>query len=88
MNHEQRLRDLYDAVNAREIDVVLAAMTEDVDGPNAWEGRRVYGREAVRSYWNRQWAELGPRVKPVMITTRPDGCIAVDVHQVVGNLNG
>lgn len=88
VTNEQRLRNLYDSFNAREIDAVLAAMAEDVDWPNAWEGGRIRGREAVRSYWTRQWAELDPRVEPVTITTRADGRIAVDAHQVVRNLNG
>lgn len=63
-------------------------MTTDVDWPNAWEGGRVYGRAAVRSYWTRQWAQLDPRVAPVTVSTRADGRVAVDVHQVVRDLNG
>ena len=50
MHDEQRMRALYDAFNARDMDTVLAAMTDDVDWPNAWEGVRVHGRDAVRSY--------------------------------------
>src|SRR5205085_3557006 len=38
------------AFNAREIAAVLGAMTEDVDWPNAWEGGRLRGKEAVRDY--------------------------------------
>ncbi len=82
------MRELYAAFNARDIDTLLAAMTDDVDWPNGWEGGRVHGREAVRSYWSRQWAELDPRVEPVTISTRADGRIAVDVHQVARNLVG
>jgi hypothetical protein len=88
MDHERRLRQLYDAFNARDTDTVLAAMTDDVDWPNAWEGGRVEGREAVRAYWTRQWAELDPRVDPVSITTRSDGRLAVDVRQVVRDRRG
>jgi len=54
MTFEERLRALYAAFNARDIDAVLAAMTEDVDWPNAWEGGRLSGRAAVRNYWTRQ----------------------------------
>jgi hypothetical protein len=32
---EQRLRQLYDAFNSRDIETALAAMTDDVDWPNA-----------------------------------------------------
>jgi hypothetical protein len=44
----ERLRATYVAFNARDIDAVLAQMTADVDWPNAWEGGRVQGRDAVR----------------------------------------
>lgn len=78
---EQRLRQLYDAFNSRDIETALAAMTDDVDWPNAWEGGRVHGREGVRSYWTRQWAELDSWVEPVRVTARSDGRVAVDVRQ-------
>ena len=81
MKDEQRLRELYDAFNARDIETALAAMIDDVDWPNAWEGGRVQGREAVRSYWTRQWAELDSWVEPVTVRTRSDGRVAVDVRQ-------
>jgi hypothetical protein len=85
---EEMLRSLYSAFNARDIDSVLAAMTEDVDWPNAWEGGRLHGQKAVRAYWVRQWAEIDPRVEPMAIVTRPDGAVAVDVHQVVRSPEG
>src|ERR1700736_1670990 len=80
MDYEQRLRSLYDDFNARDVDAVLAATTEDVDWPNAWEGGRVHGHQAVREYWTRQWAQIDPHVEPLSITTRPDGRVALDVH--------
>jgi ketosteroid isomerase-like protein len=78
---EQRLRELYDAFNTRDVDAALAAMSDDVDWPNAWEGGRVHGHEAVRSYWTRQWVELDSWVEPVAVETRSDGRVAVEVHQ-------
>ena len=60
-SHEQTLRSLYQAFNKRDIDAVLAAMSEDVDWPNAWEGGRVHGKQAVRAYWTRQWQEIDPK---------------------------
>jgi hypothetical protein len=77
------LRDLYAAFNARDIDAVLGSMTADVDWPNAWEGGRLRGREAVRDYWTRQWAELDPTVEPEGFAGRGEDVVAVDVHQVV-----
>jgi hypothetical protein len=82
------LRSLYEAFNARDTDATLAATSHDVDWPNGWEGGRERGQQAVRTYWTRQWAQIDPPVDPVSITTRPDGRVAVDVHQVVRNLDG
>jgi hypothetical protein len=88
MDVDGRLRALYDAFNARDIDAVLGALADDVDWPNAWEGGRLHGREAVRGYWTRQWAEIDPRVEPVEIAALPDGRVAVDVHQSVRDRDG
>ena len=88
VENEQRFRTLYDAFNARDTDTLLAAMTTDVDWPNGWEGGRVHGRDQVRSYWERQWAELDSRVEPVSVSTEPDGRVAVEVHQLAGSLAG
>jgi len=82
------LRALYAAFDARDVEAVLGALAPDVDWPNAWEGGRLHGREAVRDYWTRQWAEIDPRVEPLAITSEPDGRVAVEVHQVVRSLAG
>jgi hypothetical protein len=83
-----RLRATYEAFNARDIDAVLAQMADDVDWPNAWEGGRVVGHDAVREYWTRQWAEIDPSVDPVEFTERSDSTVAVEVHQVVRSHDG
>jgi hypothetical protein len=88
MDPEPRLRALYDAFNARDIDAAVGGMTDDVDWPNAWEGGRVHGHAGVRAYWTRQWASIDPRVEPTAVTTRPDGTVAVAVHQLVRDLDG
>ena len=88
MDTEQRLRAVYAAFNARDIDAVLAEMADDVDWPNAWEGGRVRGHAAVRDYWTRQWAEIDPHVEPVEFATRPDGRVAVEVDQTVRDRAG
>ena len=87
--HRQALlRSLYDAFNAGDIDTVLAAMTPDVDWPNGWEGGRVVGRDAVRRYRERQWAELRPNLRPTAISERGDGSVEVGVRQVVRDTDG
>jgi ketosteroid isomerase-like protein len=80
---EALLRRTYDAFNARDVDAVIATMRDDVDWPNAWEGGRVHGRDAVRDYWARQFAAIDPTVTPTAFAHRPDGRIAVTVRQVV-----
>jgi hypothetical protein len=85
---EQRLRGLYESFNSRDIDAVLAMTSEDIDWPNAWEGGRVRGHDAVRAYWLRQWAAIDPHVEPLSIRALPDGRVIVDVRQVVRNLDG
>jgi hypothetical protein len=88
MGADRQLRALYAAFNARDIESVLDALTDDVDWPNAWEGGRLHGHAAVRDYWTRQWAEIDPRVEPISIAPRPDGRIEVGVHQMVRSPGG
>ena|SRR5579863_345922 len=82
------LRRVYAAFNRREIDTVLAEMNPDVDWPNGMEGGRVLGKDAVRSYWKRQFEVLDPRVEPQSFAAEEDGRVAVEVHQVVQDKSG
>ncbi|HLV86945.1 MAG TPA: nuclear transport factor 2 family protein [Candidatus Sulfotelmatobacter sp.] len=82
------LREAYEAFNAADFERVLTLMDPGVDWPNGWEGGRVLGREAVRSYWARQFAELQSRVEPLDFRQESDGCIAVRVHQVAHDKSG
>jgi ketosteroid isomerase-like protein len=79
---------LYEAFNRRDIDGVLAMMSEQVDWPNAWKGGRLVGREAVRDYWTAQWTDIDPRVEPISVSERADGSVAVSVKQVVRSSDG
>ena len=79
-SREKLLRSMYAAFNARDVETCLAAMTPDVDWANGWEGGRVAGRDGVREYWRRQWAEIDPIAQPVAVTGRPDGTVAVTVR--------
>ena len=78
----------YERFNARDIDGALALMQPDVDWPNAWEGGRVVGHDAIRDYWTRQWAEIDPEVQPLVMRALPDGRVAADVLQVVRDREG
>jgi ketosteroid isomerase-like protein len=87
VDREATLRQTYRAFNDRAIDAVLELMHPEVDWPNAWEGGRVIGRDAVRDYWTRQFAEISSNVEPESFTEEPDGAITVEVHQVVHDAN-
>lgn len=82
MDREARLRQLYAAFNARDIDAALAGMTEDVDWPNGWKGGYVKGHEEIRAYWIRQWEVVDSRVEPVAFTDRANGDVEVRVNQL------
>ncbi len=80
---EQLLRDTYRAFNARDIDTVLTLMHPDVDWPNAWEGGRIRGREALGAYWARQFESITSVVEPHVFSAESGGVLAASVHQMV-----
>ena len=82
------IKQAYTAFNQRAIDGALALMAEDVSWPKASEGGKVLGKEEIRAYWTRQWAEFDPHVEPVAITEQEDGKVSVRVHQLVKSLKG
>jgi ketosteroid isomerase-like protein len=85
---EALLRRTYAAFNARDVEAVIAVLHPDVDWPNAWEGGRLHGHAAVRSYWARQFEAIDGRVEPQGFTLAPDGRVVTDVHQVVRDRTG
>jgi hypothetical protein len=78
----------YSAFNKRDIDGVLALMTQNVSWPKASEGGKVVGKEEIRAYWTRQWGEFDPHVEPLAMTEEDGGKIRVRVHQLVKSLRG
>ena len=81
------IRELYASFNARDIEAVIAHLDPDVDWPNAWEGGRLKGHDAVREYWTRQFAAIDGRVEPIAIVEDGDTA-TVTVHQTVRDLDG
>ena len=82
------LQRMYDRFNARDIDGVLIALTDDVAWANGMDGGHVHGREAIREYWTRQWAMVSPHVEPVGFHRTADGAIIAEVRQSVRDLEG
>jgi ketosteroid isomerase-like protein len=79
---------LYERFNARDIDAVLAELTDDVAWANGMDGGHVHGREAVRAYWTRQWSMISPHVEPVGFHRVADGAVLAEVRQSVFDLDG
>ncbi len=83
------LREVYERFNARDVEAVLGALHPDVTWANGMEGGHVHGREAVRSYWSRQWATIDPSVEPTTFSSGADAeTVVVEVHQTVRDLEG
>ena len=80
---EDTLHAAYAAFNARDIGAAIELMHPEVDWPNAWEGGRVVGHDAVATYWTRQFESISSTVEPEHFGHEPDGSVTVTVHQVV-----
>jgi ketosteroid isomerase-like protein len=87
-NDVEMIKRIYHSFNARDIDGVLTALSDDVAWANGMDGGHVHGREAVRDYWTRQWAVVNPHVEPIAFEEKADGAVAVEVIQSVFDLNG
>jgi hypothetical protein len=86
--YQKIIEQAYAGFNSRNIPAVLQLMHADVHWPRAFEGTYVSGHDNVQAYWQKQWTEIDPHVEPTAYTTRPDGSLAVDVHQLVKDLDG
>jgi ketosteroid isomerase-like protein len=84
----EMIKRLYHGFNARDIDGVLAALSDDVAWANGMEGGHVHGHDALRDYWTRQWAVVSPYVEPVAFEETEDGTVAAEVIQRVFDLDG
>jgi ketosteroid isomerase-like protein len=87
-NEIEVLKRIYERFNARDIDGVLAVLTDDVAWANGMDGGHVHGCEAVRKYWTRQWSIVSPSVEPLDFAEQADGSIVVEVRQTIRDLDG
>jgi hypothetical protein len=87
-NTQTLIAQAYSAFNRRNVEGVLALMSENVSWPKASEGGRVVGKEQIRAYWTRQWQEFDPHVEPIEVIDREGGKTEVKVRQLVKSLNG
>jgi hypothetical protein len=86
--YQELLTQAYSDFNRRDIKAVLAVMHPEVEWANGMEGGYVYGHDAVRDYWTRQWNLVDPHVEPQAFQLNEDQRIIIDVHQVVRDLEG
>ena len=82
------ITEVYAAFNRRDIDSALALMSEQVDWPKASEGGHIIGKDEIRAYWTRQWAEFDSHVEPLEIKAETNGTTTVKVHQLVKDMHG
>lgn len=88
MTTQELIFQAYSAFNERDVDAALTLMSENVSWPKASEGGRIAGKQEIRDYWARQWAEFDPRVDVLEVVEREAGKVDVKVNQVVRNLKG
>lgn len=84
----EQIKRFYACFNARDIDGVLTALTDDVAWANGMDGGHVHGHEALRDYWTRQWGMVDPHVEPVGFHRTEDGAIVAEVIQTIRDLDG
>jgi len=82
------ITEVYRALNARDIDGVLANLAPGVEWADDTGSGRVVGRDAVRAYWEKQWREFDPTVEPMRIELGPDGRVHVRVDQLIRDKAG
>lgn len=88
MSEREVLATDYREFNARNIEAVVSLMHPLVQWANGMEGGHVYGKDAVRDYWTRQFTTLNPRVEPLSIDPDKNNSWVVTVHQVVHDIKG
>jgi SnoaL-like domain len=88
LSRQTLIKQAYAFFNARDIDATLHLMHRAVKWPMAWGGGYANGHDEVRDYWERQWREIDPKVLPVGFEERKNGTIAVEVDQLVKDLEG
>lgn len=82
------LQLMYERFNERDIDGVVAMLSEGVLWANGMEGGYVEGHKGIREYWTRQWALANPHVEPIAFKEAEDGAIVVEVKQVIRDNDG
>lgn len=79
----------YKALDARDVDAVMALLHPEVDFPDQLnEDRRLRGAAAVRGYYEKAFGIIAAESTPTAFHARPDGSIEVRVHHHVTSIDG
>jgi hypothetical protein len=81
------LERAYRFFNDRDIDGLFTMLTDDVDWPDVANGAVLHGKEAIRPYWEGQFAVADPRVTPTAFIPAGDDLVAV-IDQRILDLHG
>jgi limonene-1,2-epoxide hydrolase len=87
-SNQQLLQSLYDAFNNSELETIISVMHPDVKWANGVEGGFVYGRDAVREYWTKQYQVIQVQLETLKFETDEKNRSVVTVHQIVKDLQG
>ncbi len=79
--------DMYQNFNGRNIDLVIANMTSDVQWANGMVGGYVHGHDGVREYWTKQFDIVSSNVTPLEIDEE-NNVVKIKVHQVIHDIDG
>ena len=81
------LERAYRFFNERQVDPLLAMLTDDVEWPDVAANQVLHGKDEIRPYWAAQFAVVDPQVRPTDFVEAGDDVVAV-VDQHVLDLRG
>ncbi len=78
----------YKALDAKDVDAVMALVHPDADLPDQLDGARLQGAAAIRAYYQRAFGMIIAESTPVTFQDGPDDSLDVRVHHHVTSLEG
>lgn len=81
------LERAYRFFNDRDIDGLFTMLTDDVEWPDVANGAVLRGKEAIRPYWEGQFAVADPTVTPTAFIPAGDDLVAI-IDQRILDLHG
>lgn len=79
----------YEALDAKDVDAVMACLHPDVDFPDQLSGdARLQGERAVRAYYLKAFGLIAAESTPTAFHPRPDDSMEVRIHHHVTSIGG